>query len=295
MKGVRTVGLIAHRTKAGVADALHLVSAALEKEGMVAIVDETTAQALGWKGASLPFEEVLEQADAFLSLGGDGTLLQIAYRVAEKGKLLAGINLGRLGFLTACSMAEMPLLLTSLKEGTYHLEERSMLRLALKEKVGLEEHTLSTYSALNEVALVRGKSGRMVDVETFVNGRFLTHYHADGLIVSTPTGSTAYSLSAGGPLISPQAAVLCLTPICPHSLTNRCLVVSDDSRLELSACAQDEEDYSLGVFVDGHEVEDLRLGAVLCVERASKNLFLVRLPEYSFSKLLQGKLRWQEA
>lgn len=300
MTSQRIVGVTAHRTKPGAQEALQLVMATIESYGMVGIVDVATADALSWSGLSLDFKEMLSRVDIILSLGGDGTMLQNVALVAQSGKPMAGINLGRLGFLTACSLANMGELISSLALGNYYLESRSMLDIFLTKRVSsgsaedakeLVEH----YSALNEVAIVRGKTGRMVDVEAFVRGRFLTNYHADGLLIATPSGSTAYSLSAGGPLVSPDAAVLCLTPICPHSLTNRCLVVADDAPVEVRSRRADEEDFSLAVSVDGHEVIVLQSSFSLRVVKSEAYLSLIRLPDYNFSELLRGKLRWQGA
>ncbi len=297
MSSIRLIGLTAHRNKEGAADALKFVSACLKRHGIDCIVDEETAQALGWGGLSLPFDEIVERADMILSLGGDGTLLQVASRVAPSGKPIAAINLGRLGFLTACSVDEAESLVEAIAVDACRIEERSMLQATVVKHSDLcgGGTELGSFSALNEVAIVRVKTGRMVDVETFTNGEFLTNYHADGLLVATPSGSTAYSLSAGGPIICPGAGVLCLTPVSPHSLTNRSLVVSDMTIIEIRSRKNDEGEFPLIFSVDGHEVSALGKDTSLRVRKAPWKLRLIRMPRYSFSELLRAKLSWRGA
>lgn len=303
MSSIQTIGLTAHRNKEGAHDALRLVRDSLHRRGMSAIVDEATAQALGEKDPGMPFQVFVKKADAFISLGGDGTLLHIADLIAPTGKPLAGVNLGRMGFLSACSLEHFETLLDSLQQGTYRLEKRAMLEALLVENS--DYHSLGIirgqYVALNEVAIMRGKTGRMVDVETFIDGDFLTNYHADGLLVATPSGSTAYSLSAGGPIISPEASVLCLTPVSPHSLTTRSLVIADASTVEIKSRQNSDTEYLIDtesplIFsVDGQEMATLGQDMSLRVRKSPWGLNIVRMADYSFAELLRGKLRWRGA
>lgn len=297
MPRLQTIGLTAHRNKEGAQEALNLVRESIRKRGMEAIVDDATAQALGDKDKGLPFQVFVKKADAFISIGGDGTLLQIADLVAPSGKPLAGLNLGRMGFLSACSVENFEILIEALVSDNYLLEKRSMLEVILVEHSDLSQggKIWGQYVALNEVAIMRGKTGRMVDVETFIDSRFLTNYHADGLLVATPSGSTAYSLSAGGPIISPEAAVLCLTPVSPHSLTTRCLIISDSSTVEIRSRQRAEEDAPLIFSVDGHEVTSLGQDMSLRVRKSSWDLHIVRLSDYNFPDLLRTKLSWRGA
>lgn len=297
MANIRTIGLTAHKKKEGAAEALQQVSDCIISCGMSCVVDVETAEALSWKGEALSWDEFLKQSDMVLTLGGDGTLLHIADEIAPIGVPLGGINMGRLGFLTACSIKDFEKLILRIASGTYRTEERAMLQVSLLKNAspGKKGEVVAQYIALNEVAIVRGQSGRMVDVETFVNGEFLTNYHADGLLVATASGSTAYSLSAGGPIITPGSGVLCLTPVCPHSLTNRSLIVSSTTKVEIRSRKNDEGEDPLIFSVDGDESMPLGKGMLLRVERASVTLKIVRMPNYSFSKLLRDKLKWRGA
>lgn len=297
MPAIKTIGLTAHRKKEGAAEALDNVSAYIEKRGLACIVDDETAKALDWNGRSLDWDDFLKQSDMILTLGGDGTLLHIADLVAPLEKPIGGINMGRLGFLTACSIKDFHKLIDSIIEGSYRLEDRAMLQVSLMQNsnLGNKGEELGRYWALNEVAIVRGKTGRMVDVETFINGEFLTNYHADGLLVATASGSTAYSLSAGGPIINPGSGVLCLTPVCPHSLTTRSLIVSNSSVIEIRSRKNDEGEFPLIFSVDGSEGVSLGRGMSLRVEKATCTLHIVRMPNYSFSKILRAKLKWRGA
>lgn len=297
MPSIQTIGLTAHRKKVGAAEALKSVASYIESCGLRCVVDGETAEALDWTGKSMPWDDFLAEVDMLLTLGGDGTLLHIADIVAPLNIPIGGINMGRLGFLTACSIKDFEKLIDCIIDGNYKIEERALLQVSLTESRGQAARgkVLSRYWALNEVAVIRGKTGRMVDVETFINGEFLTNYHADGLLVATASGSTAYSLSAGGPIISPGSGVLCLTPVCPHSLTTRSLIVAKSSVIEIRSRKNDEGEYPLVFSVDGCEAEPLGKGMVLRVEQAPCSLRIVRLPNYSFHKILRAKLKWRGA
>lgn len=293
MKPVQVIGLTAYLTHEAIAHALNHIKELLEQHGLSFIVDDHTAAMMpGMIGC--PLDEFLDRADMIISLGGDGTFLHRAALVAKSGKPIAGINLGRLGFMTAGSVTEVEELIDAVISREYILDSRTLLSVSLigSRELEDEEPVLDHYYALNEIAILRSKTGRMVDLESFVDGNFLTHYHADGLLVATPSGSTAYSLSAGGPVISPESRVLCLTPICPHSLMNRSLVLSDNVIIDIRSRKKKEAGYELVFSIDGDEVSTLRDDMRLSIKVSPDPVKIVRLPGYKFTDLLRKKIRW---
>ncbi len=231
-------------------------------------------------------EDFAEGVDLVIALGGDGTMLEAIHRVNGVLPPIAGINIGTLGFLTTCQDDSIEAFIDCWAKGEHQVVERSMLQVEMTSEDG-KEHT---FNALNEVVLVRGETGRLVSLEARVDGELLNHYRADGLILSTPTGSTAYSLSAGGPLIGPRAKVFAITPICPHSLNNRSLVVDDDSIVEFLPSAGKDEPLLFNA--DGREMLRLDQRSMIRVQKAKNSLLLVRMPEHSFYETLRKKLHW---
>lgn len=220
-----------------------------------------------------------------LCLGGDGTILSTAQDAALHGCIIAGVNLGHLGFLSACGRDEIPQLTRALASGDFRIEERSMLSIKL---FGMDTGQLL---ALNEVALMRAQTGKMIDVDAEVDGTLLNRYHADGVLVATPTGSTAYSLSAGGALIWPTAKVMCLTPVCPHSLTNRSVVLPDNVEITLRPRERrGRTGESLIFSIDGQTTHPIPLNAALSVRKAPVYLRLLALPSGNYADTLREKL-----
>ena len=225
--------------------------------------------------------------ELLLCLGGDGTMLAAAEQAAPRGIILGGVNLGHLGFLSACGRDEIDVLTAALAKGHYAVEERTMLQV---QRSGSAGHL---HLALNELALMRAQTGKMIDVDVEVGGSLLNRYHADGVLVATPTGSTAYSLSAGGPLVWPTARVFCLTPICPHSLTNRSLTLPDDMEIimrprERRGRAGESLIYSL----DGRSTHPIALEETLTIRKAPYPLRLLSLPRGDYAARLRAKLKW---
>ena len=222
-----------------------------------------------------------------LCLGGDGTILSIAEEAARAGCVVAGINMGHLGFLSSCGRDEWQALLEAIHTHAFMVEERSMLQVT---RSGAES---TPQLALNEVAIMRAQTGKMVDVDVELNTELLNRYHADGVLVATPTGSTAYSLSAGGPLLWPSAGVMCLTPICPHSLTNRSVVLPEDVEItirprERRGRAGESLIYSL----DGRTTHSIALEDTLTIRKAALSLRLLSLPGSNYATRLRAKLGW---
>lgn len=228
-------------------------------------------------------EELFEQAELVVVLGGDGTLLSVARKVAKYKIPLLGINLGRLGFLVELERDETEKM-QRLFTGDYEVEDRIMLaaRVVRDGKV-----CFSSY-ALNDVVVTKGALSRMVHLNLSVDDQFVSKYHADGVVVSTPTGSTAYSLSAGGPVVSPEIGVIIVTPICPHSLTSRPVIVSDCKKVEIKVDFFDEEEVMLTL--DGQEGFQLSQGDEILVTKSRYHTKLIRLSKPSFFDRLNRKL-----
>lgn len=229
--------------------------------------------------------------EVLLCLGGDGTLLNAAKRAALSGTILGGVNMGHLGFLTTCGRESVPKLVQALAEGTYETEERSLLQAERSNPLtGPSGHL---HYALNELALMRAQTGKMIDVDVEVNGHVLNRYHADGVLVATPTGSTAYSLSAGGPLVWPNARVLSLTPICPHSFTNRSVTLPDEMEIVLRPRERRGRAWERLIYsLDGRSTHDIALNEKLTIRKAPMPLRLLALPGSDYAARLRAKLGW---
>ncbi len=279
------VGILANPHKSGALRTLRALRAALAARNCQSVLDIDAATLAGEPGG-IPAAEFSDAVDVAAVLGGDGTMLHAVLRLGNFEKPVAGINIGTLGFLTSCTDDDLEEFADAVSGGTFSTSQRTLLE-ATVLRVGKPPES---FVALNEVTLARGDTGRLVSVRAMVNGEILNHYRADGLIVATPTGSTAYSLSAGGPLIAPQSAVFVITPICPHSLSQRSLVLCDQSVIEL---APDNSDGCPMLFtVDGRDNLRIEPGDRIEVRKASRSFQLLRLEGRSFYLALRQKLRW---
>lgn len=286
MPDVNVVGVM---SKPGSREAARIVPELIEwlrTRGIQVRCDPPTAAYIA-SGEALPREEVPEGCQLVIVLGGDGTLLAAARALGGRSVPLFPVNLGGLGFLTAITMEELYPELERALRGGHRIGRRRMLHCELVRG----ERTVSQYEALNDVVLTKASIARMIDLDVYVDAHFVCAYKADGLIVATPTGSTAYSLSAGGPIIFPRVAALCLTPICPHMLTNRPVIVPEASVIRIVNRAADGDTY---LTIDGQVGEPLeRLDQVVC--RSSANcLQLIRPPRSLFFDVLRQKLKWGE-
>jgi len=258
----------------------------LEAHGVQSRVDEETAFYLGRKDA-LSRAEVPDGAQLVIVLGGDGTLLSAARAVAGRVIPLFPVNLGGLGFLTAITLEQLyPELERALRN-----EQRVVPRRMLHGELVRQSETLKAYEALNDVVISKTQIARMIDLETHVDSQYVSTFKADGLIVATPTGSTAYSLSAGGPIVFPAVAALCITPVCPHMLTNRPVLVPDTSVIEIICLAGDREAF---LTVDGQVGEPLMHGDRLICRSSPHSVHLIRPPKMFFFDVLRQKLKWGE-
>lgn len=279
------VGIIANPNKSGAKKTLLDLCAALKKEKITPLLEMVTAEIIGAPDGVDP-ATFGDTCEVVAVLGGDGTMLNATNQIGPASVPVAGINIGTLGFLTTCTDDELDVFAKAVAQKQYKLIPRMQLRATVLSPNGTEQ----SFRALNEITLARGQTGRLVSLDAWVDDELLNHYRADGLIVATTTGSTAYSLSAGGPLIAPKADVFVITPICPHSLSNRSLVVSDTSVVEL-APAKDAECPMLFT-VDGREVVEINQGCRIRVEQAGHTLPLLRLEGRSFYATLRQKLGW---
>lgn len=281
-----TVGILVNPHKPGSLATLHALRAALKSHGCAVVLDEDTAVLAGESGGILA-TEFSQHVDIVAVLGGDGTMLHALSRLGDFEKPVAGINIGTLGFLTSCKDDELDIFAAAIAEGRFTTSVRTLLEATVHRHGKPPE----SFVALNEVTLARGDTGRLVSLRAQVNGELLNDYRADGLIVATPTGSTAYSLSAGGPLIAPDAAVFVITPICPHSLSQRSLVLSDNSVIELSS--EDKHSGPMIFTVDGRDNIPIEPGDWIEVKKSLQSFHLLRLEGRSFYEALRQKLRWQ--
>ena len=230
-----------------------------------------------------------EPIDFALSVGGDGTFLTSAAAIGDKNIPILGVNCGRLGFLAEVQTVDLDDILQKLIDGQYTIEQRSLLNVTILDKDGFaRDNLIMSPNALNEVAILKQGLTNMLTIETRVNGELLHIYHSDGLIIATPTGSTAYNLSIGGPLLVPQSRGIILTPIAPHSLTVRPIVMPDDWQFDIKVSSRYD---SYMVSVDGRS-QSLSTDMSLHVERAPYTCKVVQIGDNGFLKSLRTKLNW---
>lgn len=237
--------------------------------------------------------ELVDAIDLLLVLGGDGTLLHGASLVADRGVPILGVNLGHLGFLTSCAPADAKMALERALANELHLEERLRLRCVLTRSSSAKSVSAGEQIvkfACNDAVVSQGALARLIELEAFLDGNLITRYRSDGLIVGTPTGSTAYTLAAGGPIVTPDVRAMVVTPICPHTLTNRPLVAPASSRLTIKLAAPAEH---VLVTIDGQWATTLQTGDMLEISQASPPLYLYR-PAGSYFDVLRQKLSWGE-
>ncbi len=286
MPDVKTIGLISKPHVEKAADIVRgLIDWRAARGGGLRLDEVTAAYAARTDG--LPRNEVPEGCDFIVVLGGDGTLLSAARAAGGRDVPLFAVNLGGLGFLTTIPVGEIYPDLERALSGELHAAKRRMLHCDLVRG----GQTVSAYEALNDVVLHKASIARMIDLETHVDANFVCRYKGDGLVVGTPTGSTAYSLSAGGPIVFPSVACLSLTPICPHMLTNRPVIVPDSSVIRIRNRGGDGETY---LTVDGQVGEPLHLDDVVICKSSSNSIRLIRPPKLMFFDVLREKLRWGE-
>ena len=280
----KTIGLIAHTGKPGAAELVSQLQSEFERAGLNVQLETATAALIDVK-TGRTIEQLGAEADLLVVLGGDGTILNVVSGLGKVTKPIFGINIGSLGFLTCLNSSAYRDAVSSIVSGKFALSERVLLSVEIM-KAGKR---LQTMDALNDAVISRGEISRLIRLQARVNGEALTEFNADGLVVATPTGSTAYSLSAGGPILDPQSGVFVITPICPHVLTNRSVIVGDRSVIEVEAS---EPDHPVYLTVDGRSPVQLEFGSTVIIRRSEKILPLAVLPELSFFGVVRQKLKW---
>jgi NAD+ kinase len=280
----KKVGLIAHTGKPGVAELIDAVAREFSKVSIRVNIERETAKLIGQeRDQTIP--QVAAESDLLVVLGGDGTILNVADHLGDAIKPIFGINVGSLGFLTCSPSADYRQAVEAIAKGSITFSQRTLLDVRAQSR-SAERISLM---GLNDAVLSRGELSRLIRLETRVNGEALTEFNADGLIVATPTGSTAYSLSAGGPIMAPESGVLVITPICPHVLTNRSIIVSEDSLIEVLPT---EYDYPVYLSVDGREPIRIETESVVAIRKAKRTLPLAVMPDVSFFSVVRQKLKW---
>ena len=285
----KCVGLVPNSTKPRAVELVPAVIDALDRYGIKSIVDSDIRGRIPESHGDspvvfAPIERIPDVADLIIVLGGDGTYLNTARSTAGRGIPMMGINLGRLGFLTEIEIHELDWAIDKLAAGDYLIEERIMVQV----KVYRGGTMLHSAIGLNDVTITNAGLPRMVELELSLDGEFVNSYPADGLIVATPTGSTAYSLSAGGPIVNPFSRALIITPICPHTLYSRSIVLAED---EVARVIIKSDYRTCALTVDGQHSWSLEQDDEVILEKAPVTVKSVRMPGHTFYKILRDRMR----
>jgi NAD+ kinase len=284
----RTIGIISRPRRANLAVVVPPLLHWLEARGINVVYDQETAGSLPEPSAGRTREQVAAASQLLLVLGGDGTLLAAARVAAAKCIPILPINMGSLGFLTSFMLEELYPALENILGGQLTISERVMLHVELER----DGKSIDKQSVLNEVVINKGALARMIELELIIDSDFVCRYRADGLIVASPTGSTAYSLSAGGPIVHPAVESFVITPICPHTLSDRPVVVRDTSIIEAKLSVGTE---SVFLTLDGQKGIPLQPTDRVRISRAQQLLKLIQTPNKSYFEILRNKLKWGEA
>jgi NAD+ kinase len=288
-KSIRTVGLFGKYGSRGAGGVIGKVCAFLRDRGLAVLLEEATAEFMDQPCAdSCPLDEIGHRIDLAVVAGGDGTMLHVARRMAPHGVPLIGVNLGRLGFLTDIPTERMQIDLAHILDGEFETEARILI----EAEVVRDGKVLHIANALNDAVINKGGLARLIEFETWVDGEFVNSTRADGIIIATPTGSTAYALSAGGPILHPTLPALVIVPICPHTLSDRPLAVSSDSRIEIVMSTTSQQ--SAHVTFDGQTSFALHDQDRIRVRRAAQPAILIHPKRRNHYEVLRVKLGWGE-
>jgi NAD+ kinase len=283
----KTIGVISRPRRSILVEVVPKLLSWLEERGVAAVIDSETAGPINRSDIGKTRHQIAREADLLLVLGGDGTLLAAAREAAPHGTPILPINLGGLGFLTSFTIEELYPALEQALAGCATVSERVML---LAERTH-NDSPLTKQLVLNEAVVNKGTLARMIELELYIDDGFVCRYRADGLIVATPTGSTAYSMSAGGPIVHPAVESILITPICPHTLSDRPIVVPDVSRVELR---MEENSDSVFLTLDGQTGVPLHAGDRIRISRAKERLKLIHPANKTYFEILRSKLKWGE-
>ena len=285
----QSVGLIGKHNGADCGETIDALIHYLQAQGIDVTLDESSAAMISTSNVKTASrQDIGKNCDLAVVIGGDGTLLNAARELIDSDTPLAGINLGRLGFLADILPSVMEECMDEILRGKYLLEERFLLKCTISRN---DQQIHQSY-ALNEVVTHKWNVARMIELETYINGRFVHRQRSDGLIVATPTGTTAYALSAGGPIIYPTLNAITIVPICPHTMSNRPIVVDGDSQIEIIII--DSNDDNVRVTCDGQVPFQLDAGDRIQIHKAEKPLRLIHPTQHDHYDMLRAKLQWAE-
>lgn len=287
----RTIALVGKYNSPEIAESLSRLAQYLHERGVSVFIERETAGHIGKlvdlaRWVTCGFNDIGAHADVAIVLGGDGTMLNAARRLARYCVPLVGVNQGRLGFMTDIARDDMLTCMDDLLDGKFQPESRMLL--AAEVLRGGRE--IAANLALNDVVIDKGAIGRLIEFELFIDGEFIFNLRSDGLIVSTPTGSTAYALSAGGPILHPTLTGIALVPLYPHALTYRPVTVNDTVEIELRITHADDP----RVHFDGQVTLDLQVGDSVRIHRSDHAISFLHPPGYSYFSMLRQKLQWSE-
>ena len=287
-ENIKRVGLVANSEKPLGVEVVRQAARLVREAGRTLFSEPVTAEWAGIKAAICPnVAAVAQRVDLLLVFGGDGTMLRLARDMAGSRTPILGVNIGSLGFLTAVPSGELPPALRRVWNGEFSYESRALIQVLGDCTGKVVRHT-----ALNDVVISRGISSRLIELEVRIDGEPLTQYRCDGLIFSSPTGSTAYSLAAGGAVVFPTSEVIEITPICPHTLSNRSLIVPLKARIDVRVISPKPETI---LSADGQVISELSAGDSLSIGRSRRTVRLMHLSGSSFCDTLRRKLHWRGA
>ena len=288
-KPIRTIGLFGKYGSKNVGGVIERLCGFVRERGLAVLLEGATADFMDQPCAdSRPLDDIGKEIDLAIVVGGDGTMLHVTRSLAHFGVPMIGVNLGRLGFLTDISTEHIDEELTRILDGDFVTEERILL----EAEVVRDGKVLHNAYAFNDVVLNKGQLARLIEFETWVNGEYVNSTRADGIIVATPTGSTAYALSAGGPILHPTLPAIVIVPICPHTLSDRPLAVSSDSRIEIVLTSSAQQ--SAHVTLDGQTNFSIQDQDRVRVRRAAQAAILVHPTHRNHYEVLRAKLGWGE-
>ncbi len=283
---LKKVGIYAKKNHPDVEKIVLEIRDRLNRDDITVLLEDSVAELIGQVNG-FAGDEIPDLVDLVIVLGGDGTLISVARQIAGRQVPIVGVNLGRLGFLTEITRTELPDMLDRLVTGDYQVSDRMML----DSLIYRSNQVIGTYTVLNDVVINKGALARIIDMDASIDGRHLCTYKADGMIIATPTGSTGYSLAAGGPIIYPEVNSLLISPICPHMLTNRPIVVRSHSVISIEVKFEDDVVFFTA---DGQVGRKLLPGDRVEVKRSEARTLLVSSPSKDYFEILRTKLGWGE-
>ena len=289
---MRSIGIIAKRNSPEAIALVRNMTGWLRSKGIEVYVEKEVEKTLASQSPipvlkTVDSEEISNHVEMIIVVGGDGTLLSVARQVVGRDVPILGVNLGGLGFLTEIPIEEVYPVLEKVLEGDYRADQREVLHVAVIRK----GRTLAEFTVLNDAVINKGALARIIDLETTINGEHLTTFKSDGLILSTPTGSTAYNLSAGGPIVYPTLDCIIITPICSHTLTNRPIVIPDQVIVRVILKTRQQE---VILTLDGQQGFPLEFDDEIEVKKSDEHILLIKSPHRHFFGLLREKLKWGE-